>query len=382
MATGMKLWLFVTLTGFGLACAWLLPPEAYPPRDVEVTSAEGIRYGAIEADFHRTSETLRRVVWIDRLSEQLVRDARDGFAVVLPESDEINADQRERFRSKVREEIASLPVRGSEVVFGYAMLPHDEGREPDMAVGGGERVETFVGSREGVDYCLQVRVFREQRLVAAFAGELLDTDLPRPREGVVGACRMYLEHGLPGAEIEAWLERGGIHFGIEIGQAPPTEWWRLGRARGNWVNRPLEADRCLAGRAEACATIFEHPAMLDPILTRDLGLIEATPAVSVGTPSVFRAVPFEGEYLLGDLEREFGPEAFRAFWTSDAPPAAAFQGAFGTDAGTWTRDWIERTSGIAPGGPGLPRSASSGSVLTIGLLLGVAFLRTRRRRLP
>jgi hypothetical protein len=91
------------------------------------------------------------------------------------------------------------------------------------------------------------------------------------------------------------------------------------------------------------------------------------------------SLPDEG-YMIADLEAEFGSEAFGKFWTSDESAAAAFEDAFGVDAGTWTLSWATSVRGIDPPGPGLPRSASSGSMLAVGLLLGIAFMRARKQK--
>jgi hypothetical protein len=47
--------------------------------------------------------------------------------------------------------------------------------------------------------------------------------------------------------------------------------------------------------------------------------------------------------LLADLEAEFGPERFAAFWTAEAPVAEAFEAAFGLSRADWTHTWaVER----------------------------------------
>ena len=49
------------------------------------------------------------------------------------------------------------------------------------------------------------------------------------------------------------------------------------------------------------------------------------------------------------------------------------------DAGTWVLAWVARSVTVEPAGPGLPRSASSGAMLAVALLLGVAWARNRKR---
>jgi hypothetical protein len=78
---------------------------------------------------------------------------------------------------------------------------------------------------------------------------------------------------------------------------------------------------------------------------------------------------------------EFGADAFLRFWSSTRAVADAFESAFGVEVGEWMTAWVDSVSGTIEPGPGLPRSASSGSVFALGLLAGIAFLRNRRRRL-
>ena len=96
---------------------------------------------------------------------------------------------------------------------------------------------------------------------------------------------------------------------------------------------------------------------------------------------MLRSVAHDVEYLLADLEAEFGADAFLRFWSSTESVEDAFESAFGVEVGEWMTVWVDSVSGTTQPGPGLPRSASSGSMLALGLLAGIAFLRNRRRKL-
>ena len=80
---------------------------------------------------------------------------------------------------------------------------------------------------------------------------------------------------------------------------------------------------------------------------------------------------FEGRYLLADLEREFGPEAFTRFWTSDADVPVAFEQAFGMPLETWIMGWVESTAFTRTPGPGMPFSAKLGGLLTLMLFAAI-----------
>ncbi len=393
MASGMKYWFGAVLVGFALIAAWQLPPDRFPPRDVNLQTGESIRLGAIYEEGTNTAETLRRVLWSDSLSTLTVAGPRQGFTLLMPANERVNGEQVAKLEAGILSEIQALGPREAEMVFGYVLQPLDQNRQAGFGVSHQERAETFVGTRDGIDYCLQIRLYNRGRLGLTLARKLAGADQTLPRSGTLGACRPYLEHGQAGADIQRWLERGGINFAVETGESETDlELYRQMRlvysSRGRRVvfSSPglqsgfLEGDRCGAGQAEACAYLFFNPAAVDPILASGLEQVRRSPAVSIGTRFSFLGFLVDPEYLLSDLEAEFGPEAFGHFWRSSLEVEAAFREAFGVDAGVWVRDWVDATIGLESSGPGLPRSASSGSMLTISLLLGLAYLRSRRRR--
>jgi hypothetical protein len=197
-----------------------------------------------------------------------------------------------------------------------------------------------------------------------------------------------VRYGLAGPRVQEWLEQGGVSFAIESGAPEDAYAFPGSLGRRSYFgysslgrsNRPIEADRCLAGDAEACAFLFRNPTAADRLLANDLEVVLRSPATSIGTESVFRSIALDEEYLLADLEAEFGTEAFGRFWTSEGDVEVAFREAFGMEAGSWVVSWTTGQRGFDPPGPGLPRSASSGTMLALALLLGVAYLRMRERK--
>ena len=121
------------------------------------------------------------------------------------------------------------------------------------------------------------------------------------------------------------------------------------------------------------------PAEVNPSLARDLRVVRTSPVMSIGTWGAGSQVLHDEDYMFHDLEQEFGPDAFRAFWTSDQDVRTAFQRSFGVPLGDWVVSWVDRTIGVDEPGPALSRTASSGTALVIALLTGLAFLRIRRR---
>jgi hypothetical protein len=73
--------------------------------------------------------------------------------------------------------------------------------------------------------------------------------------------------------------------------------------------------------------------------------------LAAAIPELWSMVEFErpGNHFQGieqlmftDLEREFGEERFRQFWTSDQDVVAAFQSAFRVSPGVWVQAWASR----------------------------------------
>ena len=405
MAFRMKHWIASMLVGVALIAIWRLPPDSMPQRERTVRSAEQLRLDRLTSEVRVAGDVLRSVAWSDSLSRLVVSTMHDGVAVTVPATPDAEAaldSLRLALDRSARAELAALPTR-SDVLFGYAIQPFGHGRRPGVHSAWRDRAETYVGTRDGTPYCLQVRAAHPDEIVETIERKLRGEEYPDvpPRSGLLGACRPYLTHGLPGPEVERWLERGGVRFAIEddaglsvrgledqVGlppQEPAAPWLRPGRSRRAVFGHNLtlfgggglEAEQCFSGRTDACEQLLLDPSSDDVVPERERRIAAASPVVSRGRPSF--AISSEELFLLSDLQDEFGPEAFARFWTSTEDVETAFENAFDTDAGTWMLEWVAGSVTVEPPGPGLPRSASSGAVLTIALLLGVAWMRNRKR---
>ena len=384
MAFGMKEWIGVTLVGCALVAAWRLPPEPAPLRDAEVRTAEEIRYEALRAEERVTAEILYRMLWSDSLSAAVLAQANGGVAVLTPPGSEGAEAQRRRFHAHVLEQVRDLDAPSTSMVFGYVFQPNDHARDAGPFAGR-DRTETYVGTRDGTDYCLQVRVVHADYVHRALAQRVADSDRTPPYSDDLGPCRFYLRYGLAGGPIQNWMERGGVELALETGAfIPSADPWTSGRRGpfgftflGNHTS--LQVTRCLAGESGSCAELFENADGTYLLTPRQVEIARRSPATGVGTRFGFPLWFDDQVYIVADLEEEFGTEAFRAFWTSERPVAEAFEAAFGVDMGTWMVSWVHRTMGVDRPGPGLPRSASTGAALTVGVLLGIAWLRRRER---
>ena len=355
MATGMKLWLTLTLAGVAMVAAWKLPPSPYAPREAVVRPGETLRSEALNEEFRVTAEALRRWQWSDSLAPLALSSADDGVALLYPGEAGLNVDQLQRFDGMIRSEVESL--RGSDMVFGYVLQAYDAGQTPDMPNAARDRTELYVGSLEGQSYCLQVRVHHPRRAGTTLARKLTGEDRSvRPVSGSVGTCRPYLQHGLPGPEIQAWMEEGGVQLATERGevseddtpfQSPPERRMVFGISYGF----AIEGDRCLAGYSDACAALLTNATDAEE---RNLTIARMSPVTAIAESYFRRSRLPDQEYLFYDLEQEFGSEAFGEFWTSEHDVETAFAAAFGIDFGEWIVSWVDGTLGVdEPAGGGL-----------------------------
>ena len=207
----------------------------------------------------------------------------------------------------------------------------------------------------------------------------------------LGACGFWKAYGPPGAGMRTWLVRtdyrlaGAAPWARGMRSSPERmsldELGALADARAPGLRPFLQVARRLAGEPDPAY-------LLSPIGTRCL---RGDPAACTQAIEAFRPRRFGTDFtvstwgvesdLLGpeanrflvDLERAQGPEAFRAFWQSAAPPDSAFRAAFGVEAGTWTAGWMRERYGEFGGGLALHPAAVLGALLlSAGMVLALA----------
>lgn len=213
----------------------------------------------------------------------------------------------------------------------------------------------------------------------------------RQVEESLAPCLFYAVFGPPGPQVERWL----FHRGFDLANA--ASWWEPAvtpDAAGldvRWwspvlvammFGRPwqplgsLGLTACRAGRAAACA-----PALLGRPDRRIAPVRFDRAQVLSSLEWWERDIDREVHGLARDLVREFGPERFRAFWTSAAPPADAFAAAFGVPFETWAARWVPATLGRTSVGPSLRVGGVLAWLSSVVVALGGAVLLARRRRL-
>ena len=225
---------------------------------------------------------------------------------------------------------------------------------PEAAPSEGVGDEYYVGTRlDGAGsvrpYCLAALLVRDrnaERLTGpAWVGRLYGPDgVPVTVANamtLLGPCAYFHGYGAPGEEIATWLKAGAIVRGAAASVTPnlrATELpGRFGAFKYAELHVSLRGQHCLEGSLAACRAAF-----LDVGAPEWLMLVRGEPEV----PELWHYNPYAAldfrvaePALFADLEREFGAERFRRFWTSQEDVAAAFQSAFGVAPELWMQTW-------------------------------------------
>jgi hypothetical protein len=217
-----------------------------------------------------------------------------------------------------------------------------------------------------------------------YKGPQRDTFGPQfPESRLLGPCLFWARYGAPGADIAKWLDKGGYRFAdapadyvLDDLDEPRARRAIFGLRRG-WYIDPFSGDRCLAGHEGACAK-----AVLDTVPVRWRRGREALP----DSPPTFVREDYGNVVfgsldpaMLAQLERRFGADAFGRFWQSSDAVEPAFLAAFGISLDEWVREWARAYYGAEPVGPRVRLTTVLLSLLSIGILLGIAVGIVQRR---
>lgn len=388
MAIGMKHWFGVVVAGLALVSIWRLPPAAFESHLAVDVSHEEARSRALSAELRRAHFTLQRHRWVDSIAAVVVANGPDDITLLFPTDAELGTDALTVMREGIAAAEATLEGRRNDVALGFVYQRLSHAAHPGVRIDTRSTLETYVGTRDGVDYCFRVRGVGTDNFEQAVLDGMRRWQSYGSRDHL-GPCLLYGRHGPPGDDIARWLESGGI--GYALGQTEPylvvnarltQPLDRRIRRRGAFgisffrIGQEPIYIQCIAGVVEACGSVFLTPSEISEEIASRQETARQAGAISTGTRAFFAG---QGPFILADLEREFGAESFHRFWTSDAPVDQAFEAAFGIEAGTWMVDWLETFMVVQHPGPGLPQSSSSGGMLTIAVFAGIAFLRNRRR---
>jgi hypothetical protein len=394
MAFGMKHWMGLTTLCLLLVCVWKLPPVGLEPRDGRFVLPEVRRAEALDGEIDRTHQAIMHLRWSDSLSALTLRTAVDGVAVGFPENTEEGQDpgpgrsrvelpesRREELRQRVRQEVAALSPR-ADVAFGYYLQPLEHGAV-EGAVIRNWGLSTYVGVRDGEAYCMQV--LADQRLGnTALSRSVMPFN--DGRTNATSACRPYLKYGMPGRHVGDWMADGASDFALapvapsdpDITAYRPVRRTFFGLNFFGFRGQSVEMDRCMAGIPDGCLKTVTSQRTLGGRNGLEGYATHAT--LLTGVRSWLSPFGNRDDYLLADLEAEFGPERFQRFWNSEREVPEAFEAAFGMEIGEWMVTWVDSNMEITPPGPGLSKSAALGGLLAVSLMAALAGAWARRRR--
>ena len=381
MEARMKRWLAAVAGAAAIVALWALPPSSFemPARN---RLPESVRREAVEGEVRRAHTALRAIRWSDSLSQLAVRTAVDGLALSPPRVEGTDPADILSWEEAQRGALAERSRPRSDVVVGIFWQPFGQSALPGIPDAARFSDITFVGARDGTPYCIRA-IPHSGRATGALLGLV----------GDVGACRLYAAYGVPGTQIQAWLEASALGFArihsptwaadFARRREPPRPEGTLrpfGLSRPRLAYESIVVQACLAGRVMACERATTDPELISPTWGDRAWLVANTPATGFGMQQAHPPFGYLDDGLLYEWEAAFGPDAFARFWTSSAPVPEAFEAAFGVPLGAWVLRWVERHSGLYRAGPSLPWSSLGWSLLGLAALAGVSTAAGMRRR--
>lgn len=385
-------WTAALVVGMVLAFgwAWSRGGDAPDRRTAEEDPRGSVRdaVAMIRSEATQVETRIHRDSWARELGPRAVADHLDGEILSMgwpkdralsgPEQDSIRAALFQPDLARITEE---------DVAIGLYVVEHGPsvGRGPDPA--------SIIGVHDGIPYCVRVVSFDRRRVLPGHflrwarrrhADPEAAADLTGPyRSDLLSGCTFVHRFGMPGDGVRAWL---GARSGAYTADWMPTNLFSA-RDATERASDPLDVGSvlvgaytkygvnvvqrsCLAGERRQCMREF-FPTLTEPPPPGATTVVEATPAswiVEIGSD------------LLGEIEADFGPEAFMEFWTSEATFEEAFTSAFGLHPGEWAHRQAARRDGTIRAGPGPAVGAAGTSTILVLIGLCVGLVTAVRRR--
>jgi hypothetical protein len=374
MAFRLRHWLVVVGLSLAVVAAWRLPLDSVPPGTLRQLSDAETRYSDLSRELHDARTVLDQTRRERRLPPQAAEAADDGVAILIPDLGSLPPETLSALRERIEREVAASGRREPDVLVGYG-YDGSAGGETGLPVSEAHRIETYVGQVDGRPFCLQVVVTRPGRFQFVAAEDLAGRGWSRWTQSLLGPCVFYAAYGPASNGIQAWLEAGGsgFAFGHPVGDAPDyprmQRRWLFGTGMRQLAG-PTVVGRCLTGDTEACATMFVEPRRPDVSGIRQRERPEY-PATFTGTGRD-GPLPADDWFLLADVEREFGQDAFQSFWTSQDDVRTAFEASFGVDLGEWLLRWLGRDLAIERRSPAPSLPTTFAGLLVVALMTGFA----------
>ncbi len=387
MAMNTRGWIGLTAAGSLVLGVSMLPPSPQPrPAQGVQASPQEVRAAELRRELRRSQDILRRIRWADSLTPLALATARDGLAVG-GSAQVVDQATLDSIRVRAEEELRRAGASGGAVV-GVFIQPLFFA-SPETALRDTRGIEdTYVGTLDGTPYCYRVLGTPSHMTYRSGPLRRVSLSATQRHSNILGSCRLIGRYGAPSAGLLAWLERGALGFAAEPVPGPSGPRRRPAPLRSSfglggpfYWTRGQEVGRCLAGEGESCGRL-----LLDPLSGADEGRSEIQYVVDRSPVSAIREAAYKqpfahfDNYLLADLEAEFGPERFAAFWRSPHEIPLAFEAAFGVPLGEWAVTWVRTHVGSSSAGPRLPGNASTGTGLFLVACAALAGFCARRRR--
>ena len=380
MEAGMKRWLAVVAGAAAIVALRALPPSSFemPERD---RLPESVRLEAVEGEVRRAHAALRALRWSDSLSQLALRTAVDGLVLSPPRVEGLEPADILSWEEAQRDALGERARRHPYMVVGIFWQPFGQSALPGVPDAARSSDITFVGEHDGTPYCIRAIPYSgpATRALLGLVGD-------------VGACRLYAAYGVPGVEVQAWLEASALGFARIDSPSWAADFARrelvrpegtlrlFGLGRPQLAYESLVVQACLAGRETACERATTDPGLIAPQWGDRAWLVAHTPATGFGVQRGYPPFGYLDDGLLYEWEAAFGPDAFARFWTSSAPVPEAFEAAFGVPLGAWMLRWVERHSELYRAGPSLPWGSVGWSLLGLAVLAGMSTAAGMRRR--
>ncbi|UCG87541.1 MAG: hypothetical protein JSW71_03065 [Gemmatimonadota bacterium] len=204
---------------------------------------------------------------------------------------------------------------------------------------------------------------------------------------LLGPCAFYSQFGMPGGEIDSWLQQQELRAALLPNWLAPTPF-------PDWASRGLRlAGRpgysrsdypalvsCASGDRQACLRALTlRPSM--PLSVLDAGRPHR---VVIGWE---REWYWRWSFPLGPRSRSFlsdmvlalGEDRFQRFWSSDEQVETAFSSAAGVSLADWTMDWARQQIGVPPRGPSAPPASAALSLVVAIAFAGAGVVYAARR---
>ncbi|MFC1791619.1 hypothetical protein ACFL0I_04040 [Gemmatimonadota bacterium] len=411
MAFGLKRWLgLVFLLALGVALLGLPPrPTRVPARHAV---PEGREWSRLKEELLQEGWLYQRIQWRDSLTRNLRDRVSEGDRLVLGLPEQAPDSLMDRLERAVRLELDHMGLEEPVIPVGVFVLPMTQGRHPGILglLAYYRTSDEFYVARGGeAPFCIIGAPFNDTSphadSVPSYTGSWLLNRLGsrvRSLANIPGhslsvpntlkLCRYYARYGQAGPEITDWLRRGASGFGSRVYTFDHTRQFSRGPARrsfgrvGPFSSNDPVGFGCLAGVREACEKmtmpqgaetgVFYYGS---PELDYDAFLTESPVDFLENYPSNHHHLFGYEDYIFFALEEEFGPQRFGRFWTSDLPPAQAFESAFGEPFDLWMMGWARKYFDPLDRGPRLPVQATLLTFLSLGILAGGAIFMGRGR---